>query len=553
MYLRKVTTAVAGLGLVLAACGGGQTPAPSGTGAPPSVEPPADQVLRLNVSQEPQFLDPQQATDSISLQVLRSIGHPLLFYNEQLELVPGLAEELPEIAPDGQTITYTLGAHQYSDGTDIVAEDFVTAFRRLADPRIASGYAYVLDPLAGFVEAQEADPADDAAVDAALEALGVEAPDPSTVVITLSRPASYFAYITALWLTYPVREDFVFTEAEGYVSSGPMMIEEWNHQSDITLVPNPNWTGDPVTIERIEMAMIADTAAGLAAYEADELDVAGVPSADVARIREDPELSDEILTGDRLAVSYYGFDLLNPDGIFTNSVLMRKAFNEALDKEVLLQTVFGGVGIVAHSLVPPGMPGHQPDEFIPFNLEQAQADFEQALEDLGMTRDDLDLQLGYNVAGSNEDQAVFFQEQWRTAFDIEVELIATEDFGSYLDILDDDPYDIFRLGWGADYPHPNNFLTDLISCESTNNNMGYCNEDVDQLLLDAAALGTLEEQIPLYNEAQTLVMADAPIIPQLYSQTFTLVKPWVENFTPTAQDSNSGELFYYKVSIAAHE
>lgn len=551
MYLRKISAAVVGLGLVLAACGPGGTPSPGASTGAASVEPDVEQVLHLNISQEPQFLDPQQATDSISLQVLRSISHPMVYYDEGLELVPGLADSW-EVSPDGQTITYTLGAHQYSDGTDIVADDFVTAFRRLADPRVASGYSYVLDPLAGFAEAQAADIEDDAVVDAALEALGVEAPDPSTVVVTLARPASYFTYITALWLTAPVREDFVFTEAEGYVSSGPMMIEEWNHQSDITLVPNPNWTGDPVTIERIEMAMIADTAAGLAAYEADELDVATVPSADVDRIRNDPDLGPQVLTGDRLAVSYYGFDLKNPDGPFTNSVLLRKAFNEALDKDVLIQTVYAGIGTVAHSLVPPGMPGHQEDEFIPFDAEQAKADFDQALSDLGVAAEDLQLQLGYNVAGSNEDAAVFFQEQWRTVFGIEVELVATEDFGSYLDILNEDPYDIFRLGWGADYPHPNNFLTDLISCTSTNNNMGYCNEDVDALLTEAAAEGTLEAQVPLYNEAQALVMADAPIIPQQFNQAFTLVKPWVQGFTPTSQDSNSGELFYYKTSISEH-
>ena len=433
MYLRKISAAVVGLGLVLAACGPGGTPTPGASGAPASVAPDVEQVLHLNVSQEPQFLDPQQATDSISIQVLRSISHPLVYYNEGLELVPGLADSW-EVSPDGQTITFTLGAHQYSDGSDIVAEDFVTAFRRLADPRVASGYSYVLDPLAGFAEAQAADIEDDAAVDEALEALGVAAPDPSTFEVTLARPASYFVYIAAPWLTAPVRDDFVFTEAEGYVSSGPMMIEEWNHQSDITLVPNPNWTGDEVTIERIEMAMINDPAASLAAYEADELDVSAVPSADVDRIRNDPDWAAQVLTGDRLAVSYYGFDLKNPNGPFTNSVLLRKAFNEALDKELLLQTVFGGIGTVAHSLVPPGMPGHQEDEFIPFDVEQAKADFDQALSDLGIAAEAL-LQLGYNVAGNNEDQAVFFQEQWRTAFDIEVELIATEDFGSYLDIL----------------------------------------------------------------------------------------------------------------------
>ena len=99
--------------------------------------------------------------------------------------------------------------------------------------------------------------------------------------------------------------------------------------------------------------------------------------------------------------------------------------------------------------------------------------------------DKLNLELGYNVAGNNEDLAVFFQEQWRTVFGIEVKLTSMGDFGAYLDRLTGS----VRLSvsdWGADYPHPNNFLTDLISCTSGNNNMGYCNPAVDALLEEAA-------------------------------------------------------------------
>ena len=54
-----------------------------------------------------------------------------------------------------------------------------------------------------------------------------------------------------------------------------------------------------------------------------------------------------------------------------------------------------------------------------------------------------------------------------------------------------------------------------------------------------------EHAVPLYNEAQAMLMADAPIIPQLFGQAFTLVKPWVQGLTPTAQDTNSGEFFYF--------
>lgn len=552
MYFKKFMGGIVAVGLVLAACtGGGESQAPDASrDATESTPPAAEQVLRVNMSQEPAFLDPAQASDSISIQVLRSITYPLVYYNEDLEIVPGIADTW-DIAPDGKSITFHLGAHKYSNGEDIVAADFVTAYKRLADPRIVADYSYALDPVVGWSELQELDPA--TMTDADLDQLGVEAPDDSTFVVTLSEPTSWFIYIASGWYSAPQQPDFVYTEADTYVSSGPMMIEEWRHESNIVLVPNPEWSGTPVTIDRIEMAMINDQNASLAAYEADEIDLTGVPRAEVQRIKDDPELSGEVREGNVLSFNYYGFDLKDPDGPFTKSVLLRKAFNEGLDKETMLATVFNGIGNVAYSLVPLGMQAHQDDEFIPYDPVQAKADFDQALSDLGLTAETLDLELGLNSGGgANEPLAEFMQEQWRTVFGIEVRITSMESFASYLARLTEDPFDIFRLGWGADYPHPNNFLTDLISCTSGNNNMGYCNPEVDALLAEAATKATLEEQIPLYNQAQEMVMADAPLIPQTFGARFSLVKPWVQNLVITAQDSNAGELFYAWTTIADH-
>jgi oligopeptide transport system substrate-binding protein len=555
MLFKKFMGGVVAIGLVLAACtpAGTASEEPGASGATGSQAAAADQILRLNMSQEPPHLDPTQADDSISIQVLRSITSPLVYYNEDLEIVPALAETW-DVSPDGQTITFHLGEHSYSNGEPIIADDFVTSYRRLADPRIAASYSYSLEPVVGWSEIQEIDTttASDADVEAALDTLGVAAPDDKTFVVTLKRPASYFVYIAAGWFSAPEKADFEYGEAEGYVSSGPMMMSEWRHQSNIVLVPNPEWNGEPVTIDEIDMAMVNDPTASLAAYEADELDVTAVPRAEVNRVKEDPVLSGEIREGDVLSIAYFGFDLKNPNGVFTKSVLLRHAFNEALDKDTMLATIFSGIGTVAYSLVPPGMPGHQDDQFIPFDATKAKADFDEALAALGTTADQLNLELGYNVAGNNEDLAVYFQEQWRTVFGIEVKLTSMGDFGAYLDRLTEDPFDIFRLGWGADYPHPNNFLTDLISCTSGNNNMGYCNPAVDALLEEAASKAELADQVPLYNQAQEMVMADAPIIPQTFGARFTLVKPWVQNLVLTAQDSNSGELFYAWTSIAAH-
>jgi len=556
MYFKKFMGGIVAVGLVLAACSspGSNSPGPSGSQAPGASGAPADQVLRVNMSQEPPHLDPTQADDSISIQVLRSITYPLAYYNADLEIVPGLADSW-DVSADGLVITFHIGDHKYSNGEQIIADDFVTSFRRLADPRIAASYSYSLEPVAGWSELQDdtvVDPTDDAAVEAALDNLGVAAPDDTTFVVTLKRAASYFVYIAAGWFAAPEKADFDYAEADTYVSSGPMMIKEWRHNSNIVLVPNPEWNGEPVTIAEIDLAMVNDPTASLAAYEADELDMTAVPRAEVNRVKEDPELSGQIREGDVLSIAYFGFDLKNPTGPFTKSVLLRKAFNEALDKDTMLATIFSGIGTVAYSLVPPGMPGHQDDQFIPFDATKAKADFDEAVAALGTTAAALNLELGYNVAGNNEDLAVYFQEQWRTVFGIEVKLTSMGDFGAYLDRLTEDPFDIFRLGWGADYPHPNNFLTDLISCTSGNNNMGYCNPAVDALLEEAASKADLADQIPLYNQAQEMVMADAPIIPQTFGARFTLVKPYVQNLVLTAQDSNSGELFYAWTSIAAH-
>ena len=111
------------------------------------------------------------------------------------------------------------------------------------------------------------------------------------------------------------------------------------------------------------------------------------------------------------------------------------------------------------------MPGHQADIGIPYDLTKAETDFEAGLGEAGVSAGDLALQLGYNTEADHEPTVEFLQEQWRTAFDVNVELVGLE-WSSYLTRLNEDPFDIFRLGWGADYPHPNNFLTDLFTCTS---------------------------------------------------------------------------------------
>ncbi len=555
MWFRKISGTVLALGLVLAAC---QSASPSQSGsasqAPESQAPDVPQVLRVSIGTEPPSLDPTQATDSESIAVLRSVTYPLAYFNADLDVVPGMATDW-DVSADGMTITFNLGDFAYSNGDPVVAADFVYAWRRLADPREAAGYGYVLTPVVGYsdISAIDTSTASDADIETALDTLGVAAPDEKTFVVTLASPATYFVYIATLWVTVPQQEGWQFTEAEGYVASGPMMISEWNHNANVVLTPNPEWTGEPATIEEIQISIIDDPTANLAAYENDELDISAVPSAETGRIQEDPILSGQVLEGAVLVLTYFGFDMKDPEGPFARSKNLRRAFAQAVDKETMIATVFGGAGTKADGLVPPGMPGYQEGIGPQFDLAQAAIDFQAGLDELGITAADLDLEIGFNSGAGWEPRVDFLIEGWRQAFGDEVTMTPVGmEFGAYLDRLSQDPFDIFRLGWGADFPHPHNFLYDLLACGSGNNNQFWCNEDFMALVNQAAVAPTLVEQVPLYNAAQELAMEESPMIPIRFSNRFTLVKPWIQNLVATSQDSNTGELFWAWVTISSH-
>lgn len=552
MYIRKAMGAGLVLMLVLAACQPSASESPSGSEAPASEAPAAEQVLRVTLGTEPPTLDPNLATDSESVNVLRQVTHPLVYFDADLNIVPGIAE-VPEVSADGMTITYTLReGFAYSDGQPIVAGDFVYSWKRLIDPRTASEYSYVMDTVANGAEIRGADPETDD-IDAMLEEFGVAAPDDQTFVVTLGAPATWFVYVSTMWLTVPLREDMQFTEAEGYISSGPMMLTEWNHGASVHVEQNPGWGGEPVNLERIEYSVIADSAVELAAYEAGDLDLAAPPPAEIPRLEDDPVVSQEILRGNTLNVEYYGFDFIDPNSPFARSALLRKAFHEAVDKDTMIAVPYGGVGSAASSLVPPGMPGAQDEVFVPYDVDQAREDFDAALAELGLaSAADLQLQIGYNTEGTHADRVAFLQEQWRDAFGVELEPVGME-FGTYLDRLSTDPFDIFRLGWIADFPHPHNFLFDLLGCTSPNNNTGYCNEAADELMAEGAVTSDPEAQIALYNQAQELMMLDNPLMPFRWGGRFTLVKPYVVNLIVTPMDSDAGSHFFPWVQIAAHE
>jgi len=586
MLQKRVLSILAGFMIVAAACGGSTSPsnpsvstapgatapgatAPATSAAPSVSDLAADQILNVTAQAEPSTLDPNKAQDSNSITVLRALTRGLVYFDKDLKVVPGLASSW-DVSADAKMITFHLRDAKYSNGDPIVAGDFVYSFKRLVDPRTAAPYAYVtaeIDGAPALLDMAGAKPApSDATIQAALDQLGVSAPDAKTLVIKLNTPASYFLTALTLWVFVPIQEKWITTpqatEPANYVSSGPFMLASWTHNTELVLKPNPNWWGVKPTLTELHFFLKNDVTADQVAYEAGELDMVQVPSPDIQRVKADPTLGAQVVEVPLFSIDYFDFNNFQDPKIPsyktpgpTANKDFRIALTQAIDKKAMIDATWAGVGPVANSFIMPGIPGYQPDlDPYPFDLASAKTHMATALAALGV-KDAASLgklKFGFNSNAGHEPRVAFLAEAWRQAFGLQTEQIGS-DFSVFLTQRTAGQYDLARDGWGADYPHANNQLNGIFTCHGGNNNNQYCNPDFDALIAQAATEPDQDKQVALYNQAQTLLMNDAAILPIHYKTTTYEVAPYVSGYISTGADAVSpGDEFWETIQIKKH-
>jgi oligopeptide transport system substrate-binding protein len=226
----------------------------------------------------------------------------------------------------------------------------------------------------------------------------------------------------------------------------------------------------------------------------------------------------------------------------------------AIDKDTMMATVYGGQGVVAGSPIPPGMPGHQPAIGLKYDVTAAKAELEIALKELGYATaaDVPTLSFGFNTEAGHEITSAYMQEQWSKNLGIKSELKGTT-FDTFVTERPALKYSLARNAWGADYPHPDNFLRALFQSQSGNNDEGYNSPEFDRLVAAAGAEVDPAKSLALYNQAQELLVEDAPAVFTRWRVTNYEVRPWVKGVLGTGQDSVViGDLFFENIFIEKH-
>jgi oligopeptide transport system substrate-binding protein len=494
-------------------------------------------------------LDPSLATDSSSIAVISNTTVQLQIYDEEtLELLPGMATV--EVSEDNTEYTFSLFEGvpwvQYdADAGEVVevldeegnvrfvnAEDFAFGIARTLNPETGADYAGVLAPW--IVNGSEL-----LAGEAEVSDLGIEVVDEYTLTLSSPTPAAFLGGVYGMWIataqpSWLIEEvgDTWITD-EFYQSYGPFALKEWNNDQDVKLINNPFWPGAEVgsgmpqaMVDEVHM-LIMDSSVSLAEFEAGNLDIAQVPSADIPRIVADPALSEAFFVAPSKYTYYYGF---NTEKAPFDDVRVRQAFNLAIDRQSVVDNVTQGgqepAGFFTRSDVAAG-PSQEltPDLGVPFtgdyaaDAATAKALLDEYLADNGITVEEMPpITLMHNESEGHARIAQAVQQQWADSLGVEVQ-IATQEWGVYLETLGEDAPQIFRLGWGWDYPDANSFLYDVFHSTSANNDTNWTSDEFDALVEEARQLSDQEARRDLYAQADDILVWEASAISPIYFYT----------------------------------
>ena len=492
----------------------------------PSVDP---STFRMTIKNEPPTLDGSLATDSVSFTILTNLMEGLTQYDAELNPIPAIAKRW-EYSNEGRTITFYLRDDVFwSDGKSVTASDFEYSWKRLLAPETAAQYAYFLFDIKNAFEYNSGTLENSSQV-------GVRALASDILEVTLKKPVVYFPSITTFMVTFPLRQDIIekygdnWTEPGKIVTNGPYLLEKWEHEYKLILKANPqHYEGKP-KINEVQIFVIQEPTTALTLYETGELDYIELPPIAIPHYKNSPEYRNK----PQLRGYYYGFNITKPP--FDN-IQVRKALAHSINRSLIPKILKGGE-LAASSWIPKGMFGYNEDIGSKFNPQKARSLLANAGYPDG--KNFPKVTAVFNTGDVNRLVGEYLQEQWKKHLNIEIKF-ESQEWKVFLSRLDLDPPQIFRLGWGADFPDPDNFMNLFIKT-SGNNRLRWANQHYDQLVARGSTLKNLQDRKKVYDEAQVLLTEiEVPMIPLFVSAQNLLVKPYIRGLK-----TNAMELLYLK-------
>lgn len=518
--------------LVVAACGGNNEPSssdpadeteePAGEDDGEAAGEPQDGgSIVLGTSGEPVTFNENYYQDSASADVIKLIHASLLETNEDLELIPLVAKDLPEISEDGLTYTYTLNEGVlFHDGEELTAEDVKFTYDIFINPDYTG-------PRAGDFDTLES----------------VEVIDPYTVAFHLSEvDASFDTRSSYGILPEHILGDVPVAELEDYreynidnpIGAGPFKFVDYVAGQYLEVEANEDYfTGRP-HLDKVTFRFAADTNAELLMFETGEIDYMILPATEYATA----ETYDHGRISSTLALRYDYIGWNNDRAPFDDPKV-RQALTMAIDRQLIVDEIMDGRGEVAHAPASP-LSWAYPDEVREFEYDPegalellAEAGWEPGAD--GILEKDGE-KFSFEIL-SNDGNVVrrdigVIVQQMLGEIGIKVEARQME-WGAFLEQINPPNYDFDAvvLAWGlATDPDPT-AIWHSREIENGLNNISYRNDRVDELAAGNKKIIDQDERAAVISEIYQEIAEDQPYTFLYYPEQHILLNNRVEGFT----------------------
>jgi ABC-type transport system substrate-binding protein len=503
-------------------------------------------VLRLDIPSDIHSLDPTTIFSGFEGIVGCMVYRSLLDHDQNENIIPMLAETLPQISADRLTYTFPLRhGVRFSNGREVVANDWVYSFERHLDPRNNSSYTNYYIKITGataFKEARAKEQAAGAASSRATRTIepktvsGLQAIDRYTLQIHLENPDAIFSDVLATPVSFVVPREEVERLGNAFathpVGCGPFVLAEWAPGVNIRLDRNPNYfrSGEP-HLDHVDIAIGPDAATEIMMFERGELDyVPMVSSADYLRLKRSPTLRHcmyPLVGGDVIYIS------LNCELPPFTDVRVRRAINYAVNKQRILKVMLDR-GSVAHGLLTPVNKGYN-EKMSPYPYDPdkarallAEAGYAGGFETQLVVASDTELYM----------KAALIVQRDLAAVGIKMELKKVQGQALYVGQKRKTvPMEVWD--WAPNFNDPEDSLNSLvngerITDESCLDTAFYSSDKVNRLFHRGSAEFDPAKRLRIYQRIEEQVFDDAPYVFLIQVDTDELHQPWLKGVKPRA-------------------
>ena len=530
--IRRASAVVALALTALAACRDPHThPRYEGAGLP---GPRRGGTFRFAMDGDVGTADPALSADTTSMIATRMLHECLVDYAARgtADVVPALAERW-EVTDEGRTYTFHLRpSARFGNGRAVTSRDFVWSWERMLNPRRV--------PSPGADNYRLIDGYDDLREGRAQHLRGLTTPDDRTLVVRLSGPDRTFLHALALRFAAVVPRESVEALGDARygtegVGAGPFLVEHWEPGFRITFRRNPYyWDPERPRVDGVIFEVSIARHLQFMRFLSGELELAhnySLSAADYLWIGRQTAWRPYL---QRTPMATIGAFMMNTEMRPFDNVHVRRAVTFAIDRDALCRARNYRIQ-PAWGLLPPSIPGHRDALPNAQRFDPAEARREMALAGYpNGYPDEVELWIGEGEAGLVYGQLIQ-ADLARIGLRVRIKQASGAVYYGALGRPGTVPMGF--TGWQMDYPDPANFIEPSfhsrnIQPENSANHAFYRNAAFDALVDRARVEPDRARRIAMYQEAEQMLLRDAPWAFVYNAVDLSVVQPYVKNWVP---------------------